>query len=75
MRPSQGEVDDDLDNAIDGGYTELLSWPHDKVAADMISYSACCHGATVEELAPMVADYMDRRARRVVKYHKTAEVK
>jgi hypothetical protein len=50
-----------LESALEGGYTELLTWSPEDIAADLLAYSEDCENSTKEELIPHIQKWLNAK--------------
>lgn len=52
-------VKSDLDSAIENGYFQILEWPAEDIALDLIAFADDCNDCTVEELIPHILIWLE----------------
>lgn len=54
-------VFDNLNSAIEGGYTEILSWPNSDIALDLLAFAEDLSEVTPEEIEPYINEWRIER--------------
>ena len=63
MRITQAVVDECLDNCVENGGPMDLTADVTQICIDLGTYAQPCEGAEVEQLLPLVNNWLERRIR------------
>lgn len=61
MADLREKVFDNLNSAIEGGYTEILGWTAEDVALDLLAYAEDCQEDTLADVLSHVQVWLEER--------------
>lgn len=53
------KVFNNLDSALENGYTELLTWPVMDIALDLTAFASDCENEKPEDLIPHIQEWLN----------------
>jgi hypothetical protein len=60
MTPTQEMVNESMRKALDNNYAEIRTWSAEDLAIDMLDYDATFEGCSLEDVLPLVENWLER---------------